>query len=347
VDRKRFDGLIRLTSAPDSHGVSLSGFIDPESDNADVSVRAEPYADLGEVLLEVRAEAEGHEPRDFTAPLTVEPAYWRSDYRRAPDAVVVQDVKNRKHYSAIDVVRGDIKVRFVLVVQDPAKDVKAIEDMPTFYIMCDKVWNELYGRFAAADPTKAGETWKQGGQKVIAGEMKDVGNDDGQLPALRMTVEEAYHCARWLGGNLPTTQQWDKASGYYRKDRGKGPFRVPDGRIERPKGYDWKPGEIAINRTKEGPMHVGEATCDESLYLCRDMAGNGCEWTRDLANDSNRPFPLQFASKLDAMVLRGKRYVAEQPWTFKNVDNWIIGGEVGNYLKPEPVFGFRVVIELN
>jgi formylglycine-generating enzyme required for sulfatase activity len=170
-----------------------------------------------------------------------------------------------------------------------------------------------------------------------------------QCPALRMTVREAYEFGQWLGGRLPTTRQWNKASGYAMRDGSKGPFRVPAGRKETKVGEislpEMLPGEIAINRGHVGPMKVGEATCDESLYHCRDMAGNGREWTRDLAGFPPRFVPLENPGPDDTVILRGQRYDGKIPWLFRKVDQNEL--ELGKYLVPSPYFGFRVVIELN
>jgi hypothetical protein len=106
----------------------------------------------------------------------------------------------------------------------------------------------------------------------------------------------------------------------------------------------WKPGEIAINRSKEGPMRRGEATCDESLYHCRDMAGNGCEWTRDLLGGTGRIL-MENPTPEDSVILRGKRYTQTKPWEFKIVDRQELGAT--DYLSAEGEFSFRVVIELN
>jgi hypothetical protein len=310
-------------------------------------VRAEPEASLGDALLTLRAEAEGCEPRDIELSVSIEPAYWRPNWRKAPDAVTVQDMHKRWHYSEIDVPAGDVLVRFVLVARDIVEDDKRIEDLQTFYIMRDKVWNDLYAHFAAAEPAKAGKTWEKGAEVMRRNDAMDLGwESNRQLPALRMTVEQAHHFAVWLGDSLPSARQWDKASGYYKKDRGKGPFRIPLRRKETPSGSDWQPGEIAINRPDKGPMSVGTATCDVSPYGCRDMAGNGCEWTRDLVEANPRTIPLTDPRSEDSVTLRGKGYHVKQPWLFRIVDD-LVGIAASSYLEPKPYIGFRVVIPLN
>src|SRR5207302_6153695 len=76
----------------------------------------------------------------------------------------------------------------------------------------------------------------------------DVGAADGRLPVLRVGVEDAHRFARWLGGLLPSKDEWDVAAGRWEKDAGAGPF-LPN----------WKEGEIAVGRMSRGPMRAGEA----------------------------------------------------------------------------------------
>src|SRR5690606_21822230 len=91
--------------------------------------------------------------------------------------------------------------------------------------------------------------------------------DPGTLPIVEVAALEAHCFAAWLGAELPTGKQWDKAAGRF--DGAEGPFRS-----------GWKPGMIALDRLEPGP--VGTFPADESLYGCRDLAGNGRELTRDL-----------------------------------------------------------------
>ena len=75
-----------------------------------------------------------------------------------------------------------------------------------------------------------------------------------------------HRFAEWMGGLLPSDQEWDVAAGRYEdeKKRGEGPFLGPEDKAD-----------VAIKRAQEGPMRVGEAKGGISLHKCRDMAGNG------------------------------------------------------------------------
>ena len=157
-----------------------------------------------------------------------------------------------------------------------------------FYIMKDKVSIRLYSKFAAARPTLTGA---------------DLGaRADDRLPMMGVTVQEAYDFAQWLGGpqddsstaqtpheghiraHLPTIKQWDKAAGFFDRQGREGPYLMT---------WAGLPGEIAVGRKEEeGPMPVGTATHDISWIGCRDMAGNGLEWTRNVAfTGESAPFP--------------------------------------------------------
>jgi formylglycine-generating enzyme required for sulfatase activity len=347
ISHKQFDGRIILSSFAGAKGVTLTGSREPGSDSAELTIRADPQADLGKNTLHVRAEADGPQPREFEIAVTVEPSYWKPYWRAAADAEIRTDIHNRRHYSRIEVDCGGEWVPFVLVPQElPLSN----EESRTFYIMEDKVWNGLYRRFAEAKGiSEAGDSWQKGGRRVDRGKTVDMTNEDDRLPAFRMKVVEAQACAIWMGGNLPTVKEWDKASGYYRKKAGGpgGPYRIPDGRADGPNGPEWKPGEIAINRANEGPMRVGEARqYDKSNYGCHDMAGNGLEWTRNMAGAEGGFVPISNPEPYDSVLLRGTRYRGPVPWRYRDVldkDN----RKLGPYTGVDPEIGFRVVIELD
>ena len=146
-----------------------------------------------------------------------------------------------------------------------------------------------------------------------------------------MTVTEAYCFARWLGGNLgnlPTLDQWEKAAGKQFADRLEGPF-LPN----------WKPGQIALGN---GPRPVGAATADVSPapYDCRDMAGNGYEWTRNLGD--GRMVPVAFQRSLDQPLwsTRGQNYQKPEPFTFTAPI------QSQSYKDSDITTSFRVVLEV-
>ena len=217
------------------------------------------------------------------------------------------------------------------------------DDPPTFYIMQNKVSNGLFKAAMGYEEFKEllaqqqqkfpklnwGE-WSKGG--VWKGG-EDVGSGTGKHPVLRVNVMEAYCFARWVKGNLPLFQQWDRAGG-------KGPgvtniFRDP---LE-----PLLPGDVAINRVAEGPMEIGEARRDVSTHGCFDMAGNGQEWTRNLDTGGLvSPENLEgkdLKKKMILVAVRSQRYYREKPFNFKMPDDFV------RCDLSEPGVGFRVVVE--
>jgi hypothetical protein len=215
---------------------------------------------------------------------------------------------------------------------------EAESDPPTFYMMENKVSNELF-LLALADPgcqklldeekkvhpQTIRREWELGG---IADD-KDLGiPGNEQLPVLRVTVTEAYLFARWLGGHLPSVNQWNKAGGKLNNDPH--PFLASS----------WEGDDIAINRRQKGPMPVGTAAKDISRFKCRDMAGNGREWTCTLS-EAGGTVPAPDPSDKLFVVVRGKSYIAPEPFIFTD------HREILPYLQPYPDVSFRVVLELS
>jgi serine/threonine protein kinase len=335
VQRHQFNGPIALTSASGPHGVKLSGLIEAGAESADVTIHADTDAELGKKPLTIRAEAEGRPPHEFELTVTIEPPYWKPNWRAVPETEQREDTSHRRHYREIDVLLPDqTPVRFVLV---PQQGDNPKENVPTFYIMRDKVWNDLYFPFADAN-FRAFLSWEYWLLLSRA--------QNHRHPALGMKVYQANAFAELLGGRLPTTQQWDKAAGYYCKERAKGPFIVPEERRETEEGCNWELGEIAI-KCKE-PMPVGEARCDRSPYGCHDMAGNGFEWTRTVIGEPPREVPLEAPNSFDQVYLRGARYVSRLPFLFREVETKQT--DIEPYLQPDvsvfPFIGFRVVLDL-
>jgi hypothetical protein len=284
-------------------------------------VRAGPNVPPGSYTLIVHAQA-GDEQRESKLLLTLAPpeVLMRPDWAVPPEARVVTDPRTGKHYyDRIDVVREGVAVRFLLVLS------KGADDLPTFYIMEDKVWAGLFRKFVAAHPELlTNQEW----QKVAT-------NKEDDYPILGVVVNDAYECARWLGGHLPTIQQWSKAAGLYEKNRGDGPFQKPADR----------PPRLAIGGRL---MKRTEETDDVSPYRCRHMSGNGLEFTRNLA-DPNRgmvPLPLRDVKFNDAVSLRGWSIDNKEPLLFHYLEE-VTTRDLDDqlYQKSNPQTGFRVVIE--
>jgi formylglycine-generating enzyme required for sulfatase activity len=198
--------------------------------------------------------------------------------------------------------------------------------------MEDKVWNGLFEKFVESfSGSSTASKWREG--RPAAARVDGV--DADQLPAMNVSCDEACRFAAWLGGRLPTLAQWEKAAGRFEDQPGLGPFRGP-----------WNPqqrGRIAVGRQGQGPMAVGTATADVSPFGCRDMAGNGLEWTRT-AKDAAVTLPLKAREESVGVLLRGRSYVRSEPLYFRDFDDPLLD-ETAFYYTRDPFIGFRVVFD--
>jgi serine/threonine protein kinase len=248
---------------------------------------------------------------------TTEPeaeVYWREDFRKpedGKDVEIVTDADGKRFYKEIDVVREGPPIHFLLIARKAGRP----QDPASFYIMQDKVSVAQFERFKAKHAVTS-EQWKEG--KVPANLLRP------NLPAFDVNFKDASKFAGWLGGKLPTLLQWDKAAGRYdrKPPYDEGPFIAP---------WDGDNEKIAVYRLTEGPKECGTAVLDKSVFGCRDMAGNGREWTRDPA-----PFKGNF------MVIRGRGYMMKYPLKFKDLERDTESREANVTFFD---IGFRVVIE--
>lgn len=225
----------------------------------------------------------------------------------------------------VHVLADGKRIPFVLIPWRPETD-----DPKTFYIMIDKVSIALFRQFASEENAVQHAEWEKGAWANGA----YLRNQHEQLPVMGVDVEDADRFAQWLKGKLPTIHQWDKAAGRYEVPPRDGPYVA-----------DWDPTDntqIAVNREKEGPLPVGTASKDRSPFGCRDMAGNGWEWTRNLLHQ-DLLVPYAGATEIDRVRLRGRSYQLEKPFRFADLER--IGEESQSYKEPNPQIGFRVVLE--
>jgi hypothetical protein len=254
----------------------------------------------------------------------------------------------RHYYPRLARVVGGQKVVVVAVPQ------KAPTDPRTFYAMENKVWNDLYAAFMADTPRSTAllqkyssrpgcdrlvrGDWRKGGWSPrfnpdrekepffgVEGSTAD-GRPKGLMPVFRVTVTEAHCFAEWLDGRLPTRQQCGKAAGRD-EDARPGPF---DGD---PKDLEG----LALGLT-DGPWPVDRGQRDLSRYGCRQMAGNGLEWTRDL-NDGTE-VPLKEMLLAPSVWLEGKSYLSREPLTFPMMDR-----AAKRCTEADPEVSFRIVLE--
>lgn len=265
---------------------------------------------------------------DPPAPERPKAAAWLPMHGAAPPgAELVTDHDGREWYDRIRVaLPSGLAADFVLIPR------KLRSDPSSFYIMANKVTVGQFRAFASAAPLAITDSrWLSGAK---AGD-KDLNNSNERHPVFRVTAVDALAFARSLGGNLPTVRQWEQAAGKSAGSPSDGPYRgVWDSN---------SPGKITVRRGSDGPLPVGESEQDVSPFGCYDMAGNGREWTRDIAGAGNRTLPLPSPTDEDRVILRGKSYASRTPWRF--ADGNAERAEAQYYLTPSPYTTFRVVIE--
>ncbi len=220
-------------------------------------------------------------------------------------------VGNKTYFERIEyALENGEKAAFVLIVPPaPGKP---------FYFMQDKVSINLFREYAQASRSR---------------ELPAVNDKDyrGQSPVTRINAVEAFAFAQWLGGKLPTAQQWDEAAG----------LRDQSGHA----GPTWG-GSAAVGRSE--PRGINDAIHDIGPRQIYDLAGNGREWTRDilLPDGSTKPGPLERPSATDLVVLRGRNFTLAKPLTYSDLEYESKTPQTQYYLKASPYTTFRVVLEI-
>lgn len=247
-----------------------------------------------------------------------QPAGWAPEY---PDDTI-EDRNGRLYYRRLTRDVGGQKVALLAVPR------KLPDDPPTFYMMENKVWNDLYAVFAADPQSEAlfnkyssrdgcerlvsrPQVWRRGAfsaQHPNPDEAPYFGVEGakGQLPVFRVTVTEAHCFAEWLGGRLPTRKQWLKAIGF--------------GEDSRAAPFDGDPADksnLAIGQ-ETGPWPVTYGDRDVSLLHCRQMASNGYEWTRDVVNNPSS-IPLETMRGVLQVYTLGQSYLGAETLTFSKL----------------------------
>jgi formylglycine-generating enzyme required for sulfatase activity len=195
----------------------------------------------------------------------------------------------------------------------------------------DNDFEALLKKYEAA-AQKAGDAaeivrreWSKGGQKGVGQKLIDLGWDKrDDFPAFRVTPTEAACFAIWLGGALPSTEEWDRADGYSKQESSMSKFKG----ILPSKGF-------AVGRSE--PLPVGAALEDVNKFGIRDMNGNGKEWTRTL--DDSRSVPIETPPFDGSVWLRGARYSISG--SIEGILNERASYEYG---KADPETGFRVML---
>ena len=278
----------------------------------------------GDYPFQVNREG-GDEALAITLRVQPAPFFLPSSCKAAADAQLVRHGKDVL-YNSIEWVSPSGKLTpLVLIDGGPAQ----IRD---FYIMVNKVSNDQYREFAETASSEPSPTWRTG---PIGKEFIGV-DDHPDLPALNMTVVDAHNYARWIGGYLPTIDQWDLAAGWFNQS-GQGPFR---GTWSSDAALD-----IAVGGFGSAPKPVGTSVDDVSPHGVRDMAGNGLEWTRNLFSFGF--VPLKESGQQDMVQLRGRSYAETSPLLYEHIrHDDELELHTWSYSGHNPTIGFRVVLEL-
>jgi hypothetical protein len=262
---------------------------------------------------------------------------------------IVTDSSGKRFYEQI--IGGsdpNMQVKFVCIPIGPKDLQEGTPDLKTYYIMVDKVTIGQFQKFAESN--SIGNEWRK---TKIPNKDKDKPPQDidvndltkPDLPVMNVTVTEAHDFAQKMISKrafLPLLIQWDKAGGYYDTQGREGPFI---GSWDESRRENEKDGsKININRDRVDALRpVGEAKDELSVLGCRDMAGNGREWTRNVQTTPPHFVPYDEAKEKDPVRTRGMDVRQPVPLLFKDMGE---AGESEWYKHRYPEIGFRVVLEM-
>jgi serine/threonine protein kinase len=269
------------------------------------------------------------------------------------DSKVVTDHNNRRYWQFIKRKVGDEEVVLVAIRQ------KGSGGPRTFYMMQDKVWNDLfrarmeqddakkkvqyYLRFHGYKEAFANElgSWKLGAFAPEQGDKDDkapidlgIAGKRGVMPVMRVTLLEAFVFADLLGGRLPQKKQYLKAAGFDESEgAGVGPFQ----------GDPDDPKDLGLGLGNFGPLPVRPPRArSESVFHVRDLGGNGFEWSRSLSGDRGE-VPVREIFVMPKVVVVGQGYLNERPWTFET--ERAVPDNLRFYNEVYAEIGFRIVID--
>lgn len=129
-------------------------------------------------------------------------------------------------------------------------------NLPVFFVHRHEVTNAEYLRFVEAREFSRLPHWPSG----------QPAPEQERLPVVYVNWEEAQGYCRWIGGRLPTEEEWEKAA------------RGADGRIY-PWGHEFDLRRANVGGLYPGLLKVGSLPSGNSPYGLSDMIGNVWEWT--------------------------------------------------------------------
>jgi hypothetical protein len=292
-----------------------------KSSTCDVILRADDDAEPISQSIKLSTRIQNHNTSHEESPLFVQARIiWRPRSYQPTESNSIIEADGKYYFAGIQRDVGSISIEFVLV-----KQPKGFEEPGSFYIMRDKVSRELFEQLVGENPGTISEA------RLLEIKAEWPEPERIRWPATGLSGKEAKQVADWLGGKLPTLQQWKRASG--------GDFIDPPKGRALPEGWNpevWKRGPfrepwtdasdqgVALKRFAD----VGTSPKDESYYGCRDMAGNGTEFLRKPATPG-------------IVDVRGRPINGSKPFLFRELDHPSERQESD----PDRSSSFRVVIE--
>jgi hypothetical protein len=328
VNRKNFKDSIKLTFPNKPEYINILQEDAGDGDELRIKVTADAMAKPGNCSITVCPEGDDGS-KEKTVNLSV--IYLPEGFRPKDPNNVKADSSGKKYYSHINhQIDPNRPVDFVCIRKDGGDLAAGSTDPETYYIMVDKVSVELFHDFV-----------EKSGYK---GEWKPSDSNKSRLPVMNVTALEACQFAKKMFGdkcNLPKKIQWDKATGYYLKEGNlQGPFK---GRWDKEHPLA---NHLSIvfspdrDKPLKGPREIGTGQDDISPFGCRDMAGNGREWLRDVLGQKDSFLPdIVEGGKV---LIRGKSFEDPEPFLF--AEDIQTPGAGGGKERISDV-GFRVVIE--
>jgi hypothetical protein len=241
------------------------------------------------------------------------PAEWVPASDNEP---IVTDQNQRRFYRQIKrTLFGQTVVMVIVPKRGP-------DDPATFYMMRDKVWNDLFRAYRDDRQSKAireyfgsrpgcsrlaiidENEWKSGAIGNVGGRAANLGvqgKDRGRVPVFRVTPFEAACMAKWMGGKLPSLREYRRAAGIY---------DIPPPEVLNKAGDR---GGLPLNPA-DGPWPVDKWGRDEIGEGCRQLVSNGKEYTRDLYLETGE-LPLDGALSTPNVTVVGTTYLSRTPPT--------------------------------
>ncbi len=322
---------------------------DDDTQASNLTITVDLNSAQGQHELTLSALIDGNATNTIHLELSVTPAAVRlpKHFIPAPNTLLISlsaDGKKQNNHEDIGIVYYQRIVpelisnelrRDAVFVMIPG-DQRDGQILAPFYMMENKVSNRLFETFANSSshsPLIGGLEWEEGA--LVNGKRLGIQGFE-MYPVFNVRVEDAFGFASWLGGQLPTIQQWDKAAGLFDQEKWPdwtGPFD--------PDGTKYNSADApAVSM----PVPIDSANQDISPWGVRHMSGNGQEWTRETTHTMGKMVPLDTEMDISSVKLRGREYANPRrgPLTYAQL---LQQRATWPYKKEDPAISFRVVVE--